>query len=156
MIHFVVGLCIGIKVWEYSLPNLKFIIKNKFWIQWIWDRKLYALLLFLLFLDSEDYTLYCYFCYGIHKWKKRILVYRKYILDRVSFFGKPYLWVFPNYRQWMELRFLKEATSSIQVVVTELSGFGTAILVNVINLGDLGKNNLIYPYTYLCLFAICF
>uniref|UniRef100_A0A2N9GWS0 Uncharacterized protein n=1 Tax=Fagus sylvatica TaxID=28930 RepID=A0A2N9GWS0_FAGSY len=28
-----------------------------------------------------------------------------------------------------------EATSSIQVVVTELSGFGTAILVNVINLG---------------------
>ena len=35
----------------------------------------------------------------------------------------------------MELRFLKEATSSIQVVVTELSGFGTAILVNVINLG---------------------
>ena len=33
------------------------------------------------------------------------------------------------------LRFLKEATSSIQVVVTELSGFGTAILVNVINLG---------------------
>uniref|UniRef100_A0A2N9FY51 Uncharacterized protein n=1 Tax=Fagus sylvatica TaxID=28930 RepID=A0A2N9FY51_FAGSY len=35
----------------------------------------------------------------------------------------------------MELRFLKETTSSIQVVVTELSGFGTAILVNVINLG---------------------
>ncbi|GMY35288.1 zinc finger CCCH domain-containing protein 48-like isoform X2 [Fagus crenata] len=35
----------------------------------------------------------------------------------------------------MELRFLKEATSSIQVVVTELSGFGTTILVNVINLG---------------------
>ncbi|GMY10471.1 zinc finger CCCH domain-containing protein 48-like isoform X2 [Fagus crenata] len=35
----------------------------------------------------------------------------------------------------MELRFLKEATSSIQVVVMELSGFGTAILVNVINLG---------------------
>ena len=63
------------------------------------------------------------------------MVYRKYILDRVSCFGKPYLWVFLDYRQWMELRFLKEATSSIQVVVTELSGFGTAILVNVINLG---------------------